>query len=55
MTEEGGQFDFVPFARETPPSGGGGSQADLCGPGPISAQPAGHSDRNDCCSCHSFK
>ena len=43
-----------------PPSGGGGgtggqSQADLCGPGPISAQPPGHPNRTDCCSCHGFK
>jgi OmcA/MtrC family decaheme c-type cytochrome len=54
MTEEGGQFDYVAFVPETPPSGGG-SQAALCGPGPISAQPAGHTTRIDCCSCHSFK
>jgi OmcA/MtrC family decaheme c-type cytochrome len=53
MTEEGGQFDFVAFAPATPPSGG--SQAELCGPGPVSSQPAGHTDRTDCCSCHSFK
>jgi OmcA/MtrC family decaheme c-type cytochrome len=53
MTEQGGQFDFVAFAPETPPSGG--SQADLCGPGPVSSQPAGHTTRTDCCSCHSFK
>ena len=42
-----------------PESGGGGggggqSQADLCGPGPISAQPAGHTTSLDCCSCHPF-
>ena len=56
MTEEGGQFDYVAFAPETPPSGGGGgSQADLGGPGPVSSQPAGHTTRTDCCSCHSFK
>jgi len=55
MTEEGGQFDYVAFVPETPPSGGGGSQATLCGPGPISSQPAGHTTRTDCCSCHSFK
>lgn len=24
-----------------------------CSPGPVSAQPAGHPDRTDCCSCHS--
>jgi hypothetical protein len=36
-------------------SGGGGqTQVDLCGPGPISAQPAGHTTRLDCCSCHGF-
>ena len=23
-----------------------------CSPGPVSAQPAGHPDRADCCSCH---
>jgi len=33
---------------------GGSSQADLCGPGPISARPAGHTTRLDCCSCHGF-
>jgi OmcA/MtrC family decaheme c-type cytochrome len=36
-------------------SGGGGqTQVDLCGPGPISAQPGGHTTRLDCCSCHGF-
>jgi len=36
-------------------SGGGGqTQVDLCGPGPINAQPAGHTTRLDCCSCHGF-
>jgi OmcA/MtrC family decaheme c-type cytochrome len=34
-------------------SGGGQTQADLCGPGPASSQPAGHTSRTDCCSCHS--
>jgi len=24
-----------------------------CSPGPVSAQPEGHPDRGDCCSCHS--
>jgi OmcA/MtrC family decaheme c-type cytochrome len=52
MTEQGGQFDFILFAAETTPTDGQ-SQEDLCGPGPISAQPAGHSPRTDCCSCHS--
>jgi OmcA/MtrC family decaheme c-type cytochrome len=33
---------------------GGSSQADLCGPGPISARPPGHTTRLDCCSCHGF-
>lgn len=35
-------------------SGGEQTQVDLCGPGPISAQPGGHTTRLDCCSCHSF-
>ena len=34
--------------------GGGQSQVDLCGPGPLSARPAGHTTRLDCCSCHGF-
>jgi len=34
--------------------GGEQTQVDLCGPGPISAQPGGHTTRLDCCSCHSF-
>ena len=55
MTEQGGRFDFVAFApAESGGGGGGGSQADLCGPGPISAQPAGHTQSLDCCSCHGF-
>jgi OmcA/MtrC family decaheme c-type cytochrome len=33
---------------------GGQSQADLCGPGPLSARPPGHTNRLDCCSCHGF-
>jgi OmcA/MtrC family decaheme c-type cytochrome len=53
MAEQGGLFDFTPFAPASG-SGGGSSEADLCGPGPISAQPAGHSSRLDCCSCHGF-
>jgi OmcA/MtrC family decaheme c-type cytochrome len=53
MAEQGGLFDFTPFAPASG-SGGGSSEADLCGPGPISAQPAGHTGRLDCCSCHGF-
>jgi len=33
---------------------GGSSQVDLCGPGPLSARPPGHTNRLDCCSCHGF-
>ena len=51
MSEQGALFDFVPFTQEAVSSGG--DQAALCGPGPISAQPAGHTAANDCCSCHS--
>jgi hypothetical protein len=56
MTANGARFDFKPFV--TVVSGGGGSgggtdQAALCGPGPASSQPAGHTTRTDCCSCHS--
>ena len=40
-------------AQEVGP-GGEQTQVDLCGPGPISAQPGGHTTRLDCCSCHSF-
>jgi OmcA/MtrC family decaheme c-type cytochrome len=54
MAEQGGKFDFVPFAPETPPTGGQ-DQVALCGPGPISAQPAGHTTNTACCSCHSPK
>jgi OmcA/MtrC family decaheme c-type cytochrome len=52
MTEQGGQFHYKAFAP-APPTGGG-SQVALCGPGPIASQPAGHSTRTDCCSCHGF-
>jgi OmcA/MtrC family decaheme c-type cytochrome len=52
MSEQGGQFDFKAFAREQ--TGTGGSQVELCGPGPVSSQPAGHTERVDCCSCHGF-
>jgi OmcA/MtrC family decaheme c-type cytochrome len=43
-------------APESGDDGGGGdqSQVALCGPGPIAAQPAGHTTRPDCCSCHGF-
>jgi OmcA/MtrC family decaheme c-type cytochrome len=51
MAEHGASFDFVLFAPETSPAEGQ-SQVALCGPGPISAQPAGHTTRSDCCSCH---
>ncbi|MDX9785542.1 MAG: OmcA/MtrC family decaheme c-type cytochrome [Desulfobacterales bacterium] len=51
MSDEGGKFDFVAFAPADAGTGSG-SQADVCGPGPVSAQPAGHSERTDCCSCH---
>ncbi|CAB1062449.1 Decaheme cytochrome c MtrF [Olavius sp. associated proteobacterium Delta 1] len=40
-----------------PDSSGGSvddSQAALCGPGPLSARPPGHSTSLDCCSCHGF-
>lgn len=55
ITDQGGKFDFVAFKAEPVSASTGVSQADLCGPGPISAQPAGHTDRVDCCSCHSAK
>jgi OmcA/MtrC family decaheme c-type cytochrome len=56
MTENGGKFDFVPFAPAASDGGGGGqSEVDLCGPGPISAQPPGHSESPSCCSCHSVR
>jgi hypothetical protein len=41
-------------APESSGDSGDDSQAALCGPGPISAQPAGHTARLDCCSCHGF-
>jgi OmcA/MtrC family decaheme c-type cytochrome len=53
MTEQGGLFDFTPFAPASS-DGDGSSEVDLCGPGSISAQPAGHTARLDCCSCHGF-
>ncbi|MGD8228685.1 MAG: OmcA/MtrC family decaheme c-type cytochrome [Desulfobacteraceae bacterium] len=53
MADNGGLFDFRAFTTTTSGGGGGGGdQAALCGPGPVSAQPAGHSTRTDCCSCH---
>jgi OmcA/MtrC family decaheme c-type cytochrome len=55
MSEEGGEFDFVPFAAAPSSGTSGSSQATLCGPGPVSSQPAGHSTRTDCCSCHNAK
>ncbi|HSO19247.1 MAG TPA: hypothetical protein VLT88_07315, partial [Desulfosarcina sp.] len=51
MSQQGGSFDFVPFAEEI--VGNGGDEAALCGPGPVSAQPPGHTAATDCCSCHS--
>ncbi|MDO9265145.1 MAG: OmcA/MtrC family decaheme c-type cytochrome [Desulfosalsimonadaceae bacterium] len=45
---EGGKFDFVPFKAED----AGGGDADPCAPGPVSAQPPGHTPATDCCSCH---
>lgn len=51
MSQEGALFDFVPFAEEA--AGTSGEEAALCGPGPVSAQPAGHTAATDCCSCHS--
>jgi len=56
MADNGGVFDFLAFTTVTSGGGGGGEdQAALCGPGPVSAQPAGHSTRTDCCSCHTPK
>ena len=52
MSEQGGQFDYKAFAPAQ--TGSGGDQAALCGPGPVSSQPAGHTTRTDCCSCHGF-
>lgn len=51
ISQQGGQFDFVPYVEEE--VGADGEEAALCGPGPISAQPAGHTTATDCCSCHS--
>jgi OmcA/MtrC family decaheme c-type cytochrome len=49
---------FTLIGTITAPTEGGGSggssQVALCGPGPVSSQPAGHTDRVDCCSCHGF-
>jgi OmcA/MtrC family decaheme c-type cytochrome len=53
MSEQGGLFDFTPFAASSDTTNGS-SEADLCGPGPLSARPAGHTTRLDCCSCHGF-
>lgn len=50
MAEQGALFDFVPFVEEA--ASESNAEVDLCGPGPVSAQPAGHSTRTDCCSCH---
>jgi OmcA/MtrC family decaheme c-type cytochrome len=54
MTEEGGLFDFVAFAPAEPDTNGQ-SQIALCGPGPLSARPSGHTEALDCCRCHSFQ
>jgi OmcA/MtrC family decaheme c-type cytochrome len=54
MTANGGRFDYKAYITVVEGGSGGGSdQAALCGPGPVSSQPAGHSSRTDCCSCHS--
>jgi OmcA/MtrC family decaheme c-type cytochrome len=52
MAEEGGLFDFVPYVEEAVSSDN--DEIALCAPGPVSAQPSGHSSRTDCCSCHSL-
>jgi OmcA/MtrC family decaheme c-type cytochrome len=54
MAENGGEFEFLLFAPDTSDTDGQ-TQADLCGPGPISAQPGGHTSRTDCCSCHAIQ
>jgi OmcA/MtrC family decaheme c-type cytochrome len=54
MAENGGEFEFLLFAPDTSDTDGQ-SQTDLCGPGPISAQPGGHTSRTDCCSCHAIQ
>jgi OmcA/MtrC family decaheme c-type cytochrome len=51
MDENGGDFDFLKFAPGTSDTDEQ-TQADLCGPGLISAQPGGHTTRTDCCTCH---
>jgi OmcA/MtrC family decaheme c-type cytochrome len=51
MAENGGNFDFLLFAPDTSDTDEQ-TQVDLCGPGPISAQPGGHTTRTDCCTCH---
>ncbi len=57
MTANGGRFDYKAFVTVVSggggEGGGGGDQAAVCGPGPVSAQPVGHTSRTDCCSCHS--
>jgi OmcA/MtrC family decaheme c-type cytochrome len=55
MSANGGVFDFKAFAPAVQGGGGAGGadQAALCGPGPVGSQPAGHTARTDCCSCHS--
>ena len=50
MASEGGVFDFKAFAL---PVSNSADQVSVCGPGPVSSQPAGHVSRSDCCSCHS--
>lgn len=52
MAEEGGLFDFVPVIEEAASSTN--EEITLCAPGPVASQPAGHSSRTDCCSCHSI-
>jgi len=54
MAENGGNFDFLLFAPDTSDTDEQ-TQADLCGPGPISVQPGGHTSRTDCCSCHAIQ
>jgi OmcA/MtrC family decaheme c-type cytochrome len=54
MAENGGNFDFLLFAPDTSDTDEQ-TQTDLCGPGPISAQPGGHTSRTDCCSCHAIQ
>jgi hypothetical protein len=54
MSNNGGNFDFLLFAPDTSDTDEQ-TQADLCGPGPISAQPGGHTSRTDCCSCRAIQ